>query len=278
MSRMLLISLIKEKNRKIERVVQPQSDGPETLLEATAQWRPKENPKSSSNLSCLVMVEMYWKSFIFKMSSNWWIWKGIWTTLGAEVHSLVFHTNRRPNKINVWDTAGLEKFGGLRDGYNIQAQCAIIMFDVTSRVTYKNVPNWHRDLVGVSENIPTVRCGNKVDIKDRKAKAKSMVFHWKKNLQHYDTSAKSNYSFEKPFLWLARKLTGDPNLECVHACSCLTRGCCGPHFGGTVWTWSRGCSDNCGLRWGGGSVRKCISLYRQLSSEVSATAVCHLIT
>lgn len=63
------------------------------------------------------------------------------------------------------------------------AQCAIIMFDVTSRVTYKNVPNWHRDLVRVCENIPIVLCGNKVDIKDRKVKAKNIVFHRKKNLQ-----------------------------------------------------------------------------------------------
>jgi hypothetical protein len=36
------------------------------------------------------------------------------------------------------------------------------MFDVTSRVTYKNVPNWHRDLVRVCENIPIVLTGNKV--------------------------------------------------------------------------------------------------------------------
>ena len=113
------------------------------------------------------------------------------------------------------------------------------MFDVTSRVTYKNVPNWHRDLVRVCENIPIVLTGNKVDIKDRKVKAKSIVFHRKKNLQvrnalvinykcsldilvfltlhnqyvlktsidylqYYDISAKSNYNFEKPFLWLAR--------------------------------------------------------------------------
>ena len=118
-------------------------------------------------------------------------------------------------RFNVWDTAGQEKFGGLRDGYYIQGQCAIIMFDVTSRVTYKNVPNWHRDLVRVCENIPIVLTGNKVDIKDRKVKAKSIVFHRKKNLQYYDISAKSNYNFEKPFLWLARKLIGDPNLEFV---------------------------------------------------------------
>ncbi|KAB0384229.1 hypothetical protein FD755_006146 [Muntiacus reevesi] len=89
-------------------------------------------------------------------------------TLGVEVHPLVFHTNRGPIKFNVWDTAGQEKIGGLRDGYYIQAQCAIIMFDVTSR-----------------------------------------------NLQYYGISAKSNYNFEKPFLWFARKLIGDPNLEFV---------------------------------------------------------------
>ena len=33
--------------------------------------------------------------------------------------------------------------------------------------------------------------------------------------QYYDISAKSNYNFEKPFLWLARKLVGDANLEFV---------------------------------------------------------------
>ena len=125
-------------------------------------------------------------------------------------------------RFNVWDTAGQEKFGGLRDGYYIQGQCAIIMFDVTSRVTYKNVPNWHRDLVRVCENIPIVLTGNKVDIKDRKVKAKSIVFHRKKNLQYYDISAKSNYNFEKPFLWLARKLIGDPNLEFVAMPALLT--------------------------------------------------------
>ena len=27
---------------------------------------------------------------------------------------------------------------------SIQGMCAIIMFDVTSRITYRSVPNWHR--------------------------------------------------------------------------------------------------------------------------------------
>lgn len=70
------------------------------------------------------------------------------------------------------------------------------------------------DLVRVCENIPIVLCGNKVDVKERKVKAKTITFHRKKNLQYYDISAKSNYNFEKPFLWLARKLVGNPSLVC----------------------------------------------------------------
>jgi GTP-binding nuclear protein Ran len=136
-------------------------------------------------------------------------------TVGVEVHPIRFTTNYGPIQFNVWDTAGQEKFGGLRDGYYIQGQCAILMFDVTSRVTYKNVNNWHRDLVRVCENIPIVLVGNKVDIKDRRVKAKNITFHRKKALQYYDVSAKSNYNYEKPFLWLARKLTGVANLVFV---------------------------------------------------------------
>lgn len=84
-------------------------------------------------------------------------------TLGVEVHPLAFTTvsfsepspllsllmcaqNYGGIQFDVWDTAGQEKFGGLRDGYYINGQCGIIMFDVTSRITYKNIPNWHRKL------------------------------------------------------------------------------------------------------------------------------------
>ncbi|EMR10168.1 GTP-binding nuclear protein spi1 [Pneumocystis murina B123] len=142
--------------------------------------------------------------FFWKKKTNFG--KKYVATLGVEVHPVTFYTNYGQICFNTWDTAGQEKFGGLRDGYYIQGNCGIIMFDVTSRITYKNVPNWHRDLVRVCENIPIVLCGNKVDVKERKVKAKTITFHRKKNLQYYDISAKSNYNFEKPFLWLARKL------------------------------------------------------------------------
>merc|ERR1711916_417966 len=139
-------------------------------------------------------------------------------TLGVEVNPLVFYTNKGPLCFNVWDTAGQEKFAGLRDGYYIQGECAIIMFDVTSRPTYQSVPTWYRDIVRVCDTaIPVVLVGNKVDVRDRKVKAKFITFHRKKNLQYYDPSAKNNYNFERPFLYLARKLTDEPDLTFVEA-------------------------------------------------------------
>jgi len=138
-------------------------------------------------------------------------------TMGCEICSLTFFTNLGPVIFNCWDTAGQEKFGGLRDGYYIGGNAAIIMFDVTARVTYKSVPLWYKDLVRVCEKIPIVLCGNKVDCKDRTIKPKDIGFHRKHTLQYYDISAKSNYNFEKPFIYICRKLTGNPNCHFVEA-------------------------------------------------------------
>ena len=72
--------------------------------------------------------------------------------------------------------------------------------------------------------VPTVLCGNKVDVADRQVMPKMITYHRKKvdsdgnpYIQYYDISAKSNYNFEKPFLHLARKLTGDADLQFVEA-------------------------------------------------------------
>ncbi|KAB0395556.1 hypothetical protein E2I00_015668 [Balaenoptera physalus] len=108
-------------------------------------------------------------------------------TLGVEVHPLVFHTSRGSIKFNVW-SVGQKKF------------VCIIMLDVTSRVTYKDVLNWHGDLVGVCKTPPLCCVATKWILRTGK---------------YYEISVLSKFNFEKPFLWLARKLIRDPNLEFV---------------------------------------------------------------
>ena len=88
-------------------------------------------------------------------------------------------------------------------GYGYQDTLQIILTNYHK----EEVPKWYKDLVRVCDNIPICLVGNKVDVKDRKVKAKQITFHRKKSLQYYDISAKSNYQFEKPFVWLLRKLT-----------------------------------------------------------------------
>src|SRR5690606_38462866 len=84
------------------------------------------------------------------------------------VHPLAFDYVKTFNNINinsgnklnsvvysVWDCAGQEKFGGLRDGYYIGASAAIIMADSTSRTSIKNIQFWLNSLSKVI-NINTI--------------------------------------------------------------------------------------------------------------------------
>ncbi len=58
-------------------------------------------------------------------------------TLGVEVHPLTLTTTRSTgmHKIvfNVWDCAGLEKYGGLRDGYYLEADAAIFFHSLDEK-------------------------------------------------------------------------------------------------------------------------------------------------
>nr|XP_043627956.1 GTP-binding nuclear protein Ran1A-like [Erigeron canadensis] len=139
------------------------------------------------------------------------------TTVDIEIQPLDFYTNRGKIRFVCWGNTTSTSLGDLRDGIYINGQCAIIMFDVTDRQTYRNVPTWHYALYRVCENIPIVLCGNKVDVTHRRVKAKQVTYHRKKNLQYYEISVKINYNFEKPFLYLARKLARDPNLHFVES-------------------------------------------------------------
>eukprot|EP00928_Gymnodinium_smaydae_P074679 TRINITY_DN57707_c0_g1_i1.p1 TRINITY_DN57707_c0_g1~~TRINITY_DN57707_c0_g1_i1.p1 ORF type:complete len:240 (+),score=43.75 TRINITY_DN57707_c0_g1_i1:59-778(+) len=147
-------------------------------------------------------------------------------TLGVEVHQLKFRSRKGAITFNVWDTAGQESCGGLRDGYYVQAQGAIIMFDVTSRITYKDVPNWFRDLQRARSSglamgsFPIALVSNKIDAatssasgEARGVKAKNIRFHRKHSIPLFCLSCLAGFNIEAPFLWLAQELTEDPDLE-----------------------------------------------------------------
>ena len=141
-------------------------------------------------------------------------------TLGVEVIPIQIRTNHGPIVFNVWDCAGQEKFGGLRDGYFIQADAAIIMFDTTSEHTLNKVRDWNTLFTRmVAPNSPKVLVGNKIDLMTvqnnlmrRVPIGEVSMLSEELGLPYINLSVKSNYGYQEPFLRLARILMGIPDL------------------------------------------------------------------
>ena len=76
---------------------------------------------------------------------------------------ITLHTNQGDIQCNVVDVTGKEKPGVQRDDSYTGADGAIIMFHHAARVTYKNVPNWIRDLEVACGKIPMVICVDNPD-------------------------------------------------------------------------------------------------------------------
>ncbi len=110
-------------------------------------------------------------------------------------------TDQGPMILNILDTAGQEILGCLKDDIYRDAECAIIMFDLTSRITYAQVPEMHRDLIRERNEDTTtsiILCGNKADIRDRKVQRRQITFPDKKHIPYFDISAKVGNNIWEP--------------------------------------------------------------------------------
>merc|ERR1719401_135747 len=45
-------------------------------------------------------------------------------------------------KLQIWDTAGLENFQALTTSYYRGANAALLVFDISKRVTFTSIPFW----------------------------------------------------------------------------------------------------------------------------------------
>jgi len=133
-------------------------------------------------------------------------------TMGVDVHPLSYALEGKDGKcfviLSVWDCAGDEKYKGLNDGYYIGANGAILMYDVKNASTFDCLKKYKKDLDFVAPNIPKVLVGHKCD---------GVEFPSVVKLDGVDTqfyvSSKSNYDYEKPFLFLIRQLLKDGSLH-----------------------------------------------------------------
>jgi GTP-binding nuclear protein Ran len=140
-------------------------------------------------------------------------------TLGVDVQSVTFNTSYGQIVFDLWDTAGQEKFSGMRDGYYIGANAAIVMFDVGSLLSRKNIKTWIDLYTKIAPNTPVFVCGSKIDAVMNRVASSSSIVHTLQargiDCAYGELSAKINHNCRSPFLWLARKLAGHDDLVFV---------------------------------------------------------------
>jgi small GTP-binding protein len=93
-------------------------------------------------------------------------------TMGGVWDDCDFQTNFGTVRFEIVDIAGQDKRSGFRDGHYEVAECAIIMFDVTSPRSYESVARWRNEIQRVcGAALPIVVCGNKVDAHDEASRS-----------------------------------------------------------------------------------------------------------
>eukprot|EP00438_Fugacium_kawagutii_P017882 Skav216102 [mRNA] locus=scaffold2042:289663:293116:- [translate_table: standard] len=85
---------------------------------------------------------------------------------------LWFPADGRRWTIDFWDTAGQEQFAKLHASYYFQANACILAFDVTRKITYKNLETWYHEIRHYCPDIPVVCVANKIDVEPGMAKKK----------------------------------------------------------------------------------------------------------
>eukprot|EP01116_Phalansterium_solitarium_P018562 TRINITY_DN4961_c0_g2_i2.p1 TRINITY_DN4961_c0_g2~~TRINITY_DN4961_c0_g2_i2.p1 ORF type:complete len:290 (-),score=12.41 TRINITY_DN4961_c0_g2_i2:96-965(-) len=95
---------------------------------------------------------------------------GIKSTIGVEFNSRCVTVDGDPVMLQIWDTAGVERFRGLTAGYYRGAMGVMIVYDVTSRKSFDNVAHrWVRDAQQhASEDAILMLVGHKTDISEKR--------------------------------------------------------------------------------------------------------------
>ena len=89
-------------------------------------------------------------------------------TIGIDFISHNIFLEDKTIRLQLWDTAGQERFRALIPNYIRDAAVAIIIYDVASRQSFANVPQWIDDVRNQrGEAVVIALLGNKTDREDR---------------------------------------------------------------------------------------------------------------
>ena len=118
--------------------------------------------------------------------------------------------NEKNVKLQIWDTAGQDRFRAITKNYYKGANGIILIYDVTNLQSYENVKNWIAQIKeSASQNVIVYLVGNKIDVKeeDRCVKTedgKKIAEEF--NLPFFESSAKLGININEIFEKIVEKI------------------------------------------------------------------------
>lgn len=114
-----------------------------------------------------------------------------------------------PCVLDIMDTAGQENYKALRDSYMKKGQGFLLVFAVTTPISFTAAQNIHKEILRIKEgqpDIPIVLVANKIDQENEREVKKSEAEGWAKQVGvgYIETSAKTNQNITEAFFLLVR--------------------------------------------------------------------------
>jgi len=135
-------------------------------------------------------------------------------TIGVDFFMKSMKIDDKLIKLQLWDTAGTEKFKSITTGYYRGANAAFIVFDLTSRKSFESVSEWIENYYKFSNpdyERHVILIGNKSDLKNERIITEDEIDDFVKlnKIKYFETSAKNGENIDECFLFIAEKLMKD---------------------------------------------------------------------
>ncbi|KOC66616.1 Ras-related protein RabJ [Habropoda laboriosa] len=137
-------------------------------------------------------------------------------TIGASFSTCKFNMENARIVLQVWDTAGQEKFKSMAPMYYRNANAAMLVFDLTQYNTFAAMKGWVTELRRkVEDTMVLVVVGNKSDLrKERQVEAEEgRVYATKIGATYHETSVLQNEGIENVFFTIGKGLLGLSSTE-----------------------------------------------------------------
>ena len=120
-------------------------------------------------------------------------------------------------KVQLWDTAGQDKFRAITRNYYKGAGGIILIYDVTNIKSFENIKKWINEIKEeISEKVTIVLIGNKIDNEgERKiSKDQGEKLASEYGVQFFETSAKTGQGINESVFYLVQKIVeADPEIK-----------------------------------------------------------------